>query len=47
VVLEAGVERIEELEHLAQHLDLEPDAETVEEIREGLAESWRVVERAG
>jgi len=47
VVLEEGVERIEELEDLAGHLDLEPDAETVEEIREGLAESWRVVERAG
>jgi hypothetical protein len=42
-----GVKRIEELEDLAERLDLAPDAETVEEIREGLAESWRVVERAG
>jgi hypothetical protein len=47
VVLEAGVERIEELEALAERLELEPDAETVEEIREGLAESWRVVEERG
>jgi hypothetical protein len=47
VVLEAGVERVEELEDLAERLELEPDAETVEEIRESLAEGWRVVERAG
>jgi hypothetical protein len=47
VVLESGVERIEELEALAERLELEPDAETVEEIRESLAEGWRVVERAG
>ena len=47
VVLEAGVERIEELEALAERLELEPDAETVEEIREGLAEAWRVVEKRG
>jgi hypothetical protein len=29
----------------AERLELEPKAETVEEIRKGLAESWRVVER--
>jgi hypothetical protein len=47
VVLEAGVERTEELEALAERLELEPDAETVEEIREGLEEAWRVVEKRG
>jgi hypothetical protein len=47
VVLESGVERIEELEDLAERLELEPDAETVEEIRRSLAEGWRVVEMAG
>lgn len=47
VALEAGVERIEELEATAERLELEPDAETVEEIREGLAEAWRVVEHGG
>jgi hypothetical protein len=47
VVLESGVERIEELEALAERLELEPDAEAVEEMREELAEGWRVVVRAG
>ncbi len=47
VVLEAGVERIEELEALAERLELEPDAETVEMIRESLAEAWRMVEGRG
>jgi hypothetical protein len=47
VVLEAGVERIEELEDLAERLELEPDAESAEEIREGLAEAWGVVEKRG
>ena len=47
VVLEAGVERVEELEDLAQRLGIEPEPETVEEIARGLAEGWRVVERAG
>jgi hypothetical protein len=47
VVLEPGVERIEELEALVERLELEPDAEAVEEIREELAEVWCVVERAG
>ena len=47
VVLEPGVEHIEELEDLAGRLGLEPEGETVEEMRESLAESWRVVERAG
>jgi hypothetical protein len=47
VVLEAGVVRIEELEDLAERLELEPDAESAEEIREGLAEAWGVVEKRG
>jgi hypothetical protein len=47
VVLEAGVERIEELEALAERLGLEPDAEAVEEIAAELAEAWRTVEMAG
>lgn len=44
VVLEPGAGRVEELEQMAERLDLEPDAETVEEIRQGLAEAWRIVE---
>jgi hypothetical protein len=47
VVLEAGVERVEELENLGEQLGIEPEPETVEEIATGLAEGWRVVERAG
>ncbi len=47
VVLEAGVERIKELEAHAERLELEPEAESVEEIREGLAEVWGVVEKRG
>ena len=47
MVLEAGVERGEELEDLAGQLGIEPEPETVEEIARELAEGWRVVERAG
>ena len=47
VVLEPVVDRIEELKSLAQRLELESDADTVEQIQEGLAESWRVVEERG
>ena len=47
VVLEPGVPRIEGLEATAERLDLEPDAEQVEEIREGLAEAWRWAEGRG
>jgi hypothetical protein len=46
VVLEAGVERIAELEDLAGRLGIEPEPSTVEEIAGELAEAWRVVERA-
>jgi hypothetical protein len=47
VVLEPVAGRIEDLEVRAKRLGLEADAETVEEIREGLRESWRVVEERG
>ena len=47
VVLEPVAGRIEDLEARAERLRLKPDAETVEEIREGLRESWRVVEERG
>ena len=47
VVLEPFAERIEDLEARAERLGLKPDAKTVEEIREGLRESWRVVEERG
>ena len=47
VVLEPVTGRIEDLEARAERLGLEADTETVEEIREGLAESWRVVEERG
>jgi len=47
VVLEPVADRIEDLKERTRRLELEPRAETVEEIREGLAESWRVVEKRG
>ena len=47
VVLEPVAGRIEDLKARAEHLGLEADPETVSEIREGLAESWRVVEERG
>jgi hypothetical protein len=47
VVLEPVAGRIKDLEVRAKRLGLEADPETVEEIREGLRESWRVVEERG
>ena len=47
VVQEAGAFRVEGLEALAGRLELEPDAEAVEEIREGLTEAWLSVEGRG
>jgi len=47
VVLEPVAGRIENLEARAERLGLQADPETVEEIREGLRESWRVVEERG
>lgn len=45
VVHEEGAARVEELEALADRLGLKPVAETVERIREGLAEAWQIVEK--
>ena len=47
VVLEPVADRIEDLKDRAERLELEPEAATVEELREGLAESWRAVEKRG
>jgi hypothetical protein len=47
VVLEPVGGRIEDLKERAERLKLKPNAETVEEISEGLAESWRIVEKRG
>jgi hypothetical protein len=47
VALEHSLKRIEELEAMAQRLDLEPDAESAEEIRKDLAEAWALVEERG
>lgn len=44
VVLEPVADRIEGLKARAERLELEPDPETVRELREGLAERWREVE---
>ena len=42
-----AVGRIEELKAVAERLEVRPDAESVEEIREGLLDAWRVVEEKG
>jgi hypothetical protein len=47
VVLDPVVYRIENLKSFAERLELEADTETVEQIREGLRETWRVVEKRG
>jgi hypothetical protein len=47
VVLEPIMEQVGALKGRAERLDVEPDAETVEEIREGLAETWRLAEERG
>lgn len=47
VVLEPDVSRIRDLAVTAERLGLEPDAEQVEQIREGLAEAWRWAEGRG
>ena len=47
VVLEPVAERLEDPKSRAERLELEPKAEAVEKIREGLAESWRMVEKRG
>ena len=47
VVLEPVMEQIGALKGRAERLGVEPDAETVEELREGLAETWRKAEERG
>jgi hypothetical protein len=47
VILEPAIERIEDMRGRAARLGLEADAQTVEEVRGGLAEAWRVVEERG
>jgi hypothetical protein len=47
VVLSPVMDRIEDMKIRAESLGVEPNADTVGEIREGLAESWRVVEERG
>lgn len=42
VILEPVEDRIKGLQARAERLDLDPDPEAVEQIREGLAESWSV-----
>jgi hypothetical protein len=44
---EEAVGRIWELRVLAERLGIEPDSESVEEVREGLLAAWRVVEERG
>ena len=44
---EEAVGSVKELKTLAGCLGLEPNAQTVEEIREGLLEAWRVIEEKG
>ena len=47
VVLAPIMEQVEALKGRAESLGAEPDRETVEAIREALAESWRAVEERG
>ncbi len=47
VVMEPGLPRVEDLAAMAERLELELYAETVEEVREGLAGAWRRVEGRG
>jgi hypothetical protein len=46
-VLEPVVGGIEDMRARAKRLGVEPDAELVEQMREGLAEAWRTVEERG
>lgn len=46
-MLEPITEQIEALKGRAERLEVEPDPATVEEIREGLAETWRVAQERG
>jgi hypothetical protein len=47
VVVEPGLEHVEEMKARAERVELEPDEEIVTAIREGLAEAWSmIVERS-
>ena len=47
VVLAPIVGGIGDMKSRAERLGVEPDADLVEQIREGLAEAWRTVEARG
>jgi hypothetical protein len=47
VVLAPVVGGIEDMRAHAERLGVEPDADLVEQVREGLAEAWRTVEERG
>ncbi len=47
MVLEPVIDRIADMKARAERLGVEADAETVEEIREGLTATWRIVEERG
>jgi hypothetical protein len=47
VVVEPGLEHVEEMKARAERLGLEPDEEIATAIREGLAESWSVIVERG
>ena len=47
VVLEPAVDLIGDMKTRAERLGVEPDADLVEQVREGLAEAWRTVESRG
>jgi len=47
VVLEPVMGRIEDMRVRAERLGVEPDADLVGQLREGLAEAWRAVEARG
>jgi hypothetical protein len=46
-ILEPIADQIAGMRARAESLELEPDADTVEEVREGLAETWRRYEERG
>jgi hypothetical protein len=47
VILEPVMDRIADMKARAERLGVEANTDTVKEIREGLAESWRMVEARG
>ena len=47
VVLQPVMGRIEDMKERAKRLGVEPDADLVEQMREGLAEAWRTMEARG